>query len=128
MWLDVQAMNRSLPSVILGGYGTSSTGGGKPMEIIGTHTEINVDSVAEMIQAAKNIVITPGEYIPLILVCLLKPLHWYLCTALLRSCYFFYIYVKLLCKDVTIQSPYMQRGKTKFEALVAMVGISSEII
>lgn len=60
-------MNRSLPNVILGGYGTSSTGGGKPMEIIGTHTEVNVDSVAEMIQAAKNIVITPGEY-PLILV------------------------------------------------------------
>lgn len=61
-------MNRSLPNVILGGYGTSSTGGGKPMEIIGTHTEVNVDSVAEMIQAAKNIVITPGKYIPLILV------------------------------------------------------------
>lgn len=38
------------------------------MEIIGTHTEVNVDSVAEMIQAAKNIVITPGKYIPLILV------------------------------------------------------------
>lgn len=38
------------------------------MEIIGTHTEVSVDSVAEMIQAAKNIVITPGEYIPLILV------------------------------------------------------------
>lgn len=68
MWLGVQAMNRSLPNVILGGYGTSSTGGGKPMEIIGTHTEVNVDSVAEMIQAAKNIVITPGKYISLILV------------------------------------------------------------
>lgn len=54
-------MNRSLPNVILGGYGTSSTGGGKPMEIIGTHTEVNVDSVAEMIQGAKNIVITPGK-------------------------------------------------------------------
>lgn len=54
-------MNRSLPNVILGGYGTSSTGGGKPMEIIGTHTEVNVDSVAEMIQSAKNIVITPGK-------------------------------------------------------------------
>lgn len=38
------------------------------MEIIGTHTEVNVDSVAEMIQAAKNIVITPGKYISLILV------------------------------------------------------------
>lgn len=54
-------MNRSLPSVILGGYGTSSTGGGKPMEITGEHTEVNVDNVAEMIQSAKNIIITPGR-------------------------------------------------------------------
>lgn len=56
-----QAMNRSLPSVILGGYGTSSTKGGKPMEITGTHTEVNVDHVVEMISNAKNIIITPGE-------------------------------------------------------------------
>ncbi|KAE8745159.1 hypothetical protein FOCC_FOCC008225 [Frankliniella occidentalis] len=55
-----KAMNRSLPSVILGGYGTSSTGGGKPMEITGTHTEVFVDNVAEMISNAKNIIITPG--------------------------------------------------------------------
>ena len=33
------AMNRSLPNVILGGFGTSSTAGGKPMEITGEHTE-----------------------------------------------------------------------------------------
>lgn len=31
-------MNRSLPNVIFGGYGTSTTGTGKPMEITGTHT------------------------------------------------------------------------------------------
>lgn len=55
-----KAMNRSLPSVILGGYGTASTGSGKPMEITGTHTEVFVDNVAEMISNAKNIVITPG--------------------------------------------------------------------
>lgn len=53
-------MNRSLANVILGGYGTSSTGGGKPMEITGTHTEINVDSVADLIRNSKNIIITPG--------------------------------------------------------------------
>lgn len=53
-------MNRSLPNVILGGYGTSSTGGGKPMEITGTHTEVIVDNVAEMVRNAKNIIITPG--------------------------------------------------------------------
>merc|ERR1712122_356667 len=33
------AMNRSLPNVILGGFGTSTTGSGKPMEITGTATE-----------------------------------------------------------------------------------------
>lgn len=54
-------MNRSLPNVILGGYGTSSTGSGKPMEITGTHTEVVVDNVAEMISNAKNIIITPGN-------------------------------------------------------------------
>lgn len=54
-------MNRSLPNVILGGYGTSSTKGGKPMEIIGTHTEVNVDNVVDMIGNARNIIITPGN-------------------------------------------------------------------
>uniref|UniRef100_A0A8C7E7R6 proton-translocating NAD(P)(+) transhydrogenase n=1 Tax=Naja naja TaxID=35670 RepID=A0A8C7E7R6_NAJNA len=37
------AMNRSLPNVILGGYGTTSTAGGKPMEVVGTHTEVGID-------------------------------------------------------------------------------------
>uniref|UniRef100_W5N6D3 NAD(P) transhydrogenase, mitochondrial n=1 Tax=Lepisosteus oculatus TaxID=7918 RepID=W5N6D3_LEPOC len=54
------AMNRSLPNVILGGYGTSSTGGGKPMEIVGTHTEVNVEQSVEMIKEASSIIITPG--------------------------------------------------------------------
>lgn len=53
-------MNRSLPNVILGGYGTSSTGTGKPMEITGTHTEINVDGTIDLIEDAKNIIIVPG--------------------------------------------------------------------
>ncbi|KAJ8966251.1 hypothetical protein NQ314_003666 [Rhamnusium bicolor] len=55
-----QAMNRSLPNVILGGYGTSSTGSGKPMEITGTHTEITVDTAVEAINNARNIIIVPG--------------------------------------------------------------------
>lgn len=42
------------------GYGTSSTAGGKPAEIVGTHTEIQVDGVVEMLRNAKNIIITPG--------------------------------------------------------------------
>ncbi|NXK66390.1 NNTM protein, partial [Sylvietta virens] len=54
------AMNRSLANVILGGYGTTSTAGGKPMEITGTHTEINVDNAVEMIKEANSIIITPG--------------------------------------------------------------------
>lgn len=59
-YIMCKAMNRSLPNVILGGYGTSSTGTGKPMEITGTHTEVNVENVADMIANAKNIIITPG--------------------------------------------------------------------
>jgi NAD(P) transhydrogenase len=59
-YIMCKAMNRSLPNVILGGYGTSSTGGGKPMEITGTHTEINVDGSVDLIQDAKNIIIVPG--------------------------------------------------------------------
>uniref|UniRef100_A0A8D0DDC9 NAD(P) transhydrogenase, mitochondrial n=1 Tax=Sander lucioperca TaxID=283035 RepID=A0A8D0DDC9_SANLU len=54
------AMNRSLANVILGGYGTSSTGTGKPMEITGTHTEVNVDQTVDMIKDAQSIIITPG--------------------------------------------------------------------
>uniref|UniRef100_UPI00398F1A0E NAD(P) transhydrogenase, mitochondrial-like isoform X2 n=1 Tax=Pristiophorus japonicus TaxID=55135 RepID=UPI00398F1A0E len=54
------AMNRSLVNVIVGGFGTSSTGIGKPMEITGTHTEVNVDQTVEMIKEANNIIITPG--------------------------------------------------------------------
>lgn len=53
-------MNRSLANVILGGYGTTSTAGGKPMEISGTHTEINLENAIDMIREAGSIIITPG--------------------------------------------------------------------
>jgi NAD(P) transhydrogenase len=59
-YIMCKAMNRSLPNVILGGYGTTSTGGGKPMEITGTHTEINADQAVEAITSAKNVIIVPG--------------------------------------------------------------------
>ncbi|KAH0619983.1 hypothetical protein JD844_014464 [Phrynosoma platyrhinos] len=55
------AMNRSLPNVILGGYGTTSTAGGKPMEIVGTHTEIGIDQTIELIKEANSIIITPAK-------------------------------------------------------------------
>merc|ERR1719452_377423 len=59
-YIMCKAMNRSLPNVILGGYGTSSTGGGKAMEIIGEHTETNVDQTVDMMANAQNIIIVPG--------------------------------------------------------------------
>ncbi|XP_029650306.1 NAD(P) transhydrogenase, mitochondrial [Octopus sinensis] len=59
-YIMCKAMNRSLPNVILGGYGTSSTGGGKPMTITGTHTEIDVEGTTELIANAKDIIIVPG--------------------------------------------------------------------
>lgn len=59
-YIMCKAMNRSLPNVILGGYGTTSTAGGKAMEISGIHTELSVDGCAELIKNARNIIITPG--------------------------------------------------------------------
>jgi len=54
------AMNRSLPNVILGGFGTSSTGTGEAMKITGTHTEINADDTVERLVEAEDIMIVPG--------------------------------------------------------------------
>lgn len=59
-YIMCKAMNRSLPNVILGGYGTTSTAGGKPAEIVGTHSEVDVLGAVDMINNAKNIIITPG--------------------------------------------------------------------
>merc|ERR1711863_66695 len=54
------AMNRSLPNVILGGFGTSTTGGGEAMAITGTATVWEVDETVKAIADARNIVIVPG--------------------------------------------------------------------
>merc|ERR1719192_162405 len=54
------AMNRSLPNVILGGFGTGDTGTGKPMEITGTATVWDIDQTVEAIADAKSIIIVPG--------------------------------------------------------------------
>lgn len=55
-------MNRSLTSVILGGFGN------KPVQsniaqaaIAGIHTETNIDQVADLMNNSKSIIITPGE-------------------------------------------------------------------
>uniref|UniRef100_A0A8C6YH68 proton-translocating NAD(P)(+) transhydrogenase n=1 Tax=Naja naja TaxID=35670 RepID=A0A8C6YH68_NAJNA len=54
------AMNRSLPNVILGGYGTTSTAGGKPMEVVGTHTEVGIDYMSYLCFFSFNSVILSG--------------------------------------------------------------------
>ena len=54
------AMNRSLPNVILGGFGTSATGTGEAMKITGEHTEWNIDETVQAMTEAKNIIIVPG--------------------------------------------------------------------
>merc|ERR1711963_507713 len=54
------AMNRSLPNLILGGFGPSSTGTGEAMAITGTAPVWEVDETVKAIADARNIVIVPG--------------------------------------------------------------------
>merc|ERR1712126_211064 len=54
------AMNRSLPNVILGGFGTSSTGTGEAKQITGTATVWDDNECVQAIADARNIVIVPG--------------------------------------------------------------------
>lgn len=55
-------MNRSLISVILGGFGNKSSQNNEIQALIaGTHTETNIDHVADLMMSSKNIIITPGE-------------------------------------------------------------------
>ena len=57
-YIMCRAMNRSFVSVIFGGYGIEAPTGGE--EETGEHTEIDAASVAELLKAAKTVVITPG--------------------------------------------------------------------
>ena len=54
------AMNRSLPNVVFGKYGTLTQGKGEAMKIEGTHTEVSADHVGELLTMAKKVVIVPG--------------------------------------------------------------------
>lgn len=56
-YIMCRAMNRSLANVILGGYGVSA---GPAAGVTGTHTEVDVEGAVELVENAKNIVITPG--------------------------------------------------------------------
>ena len=56
-------MNRDIVSVLLGGYGTSSTvapSAGGPVEEQGEATFVDVDGAVEMLQEAGSIIIVPG--------------------------------------------------------------------
>ncbi|KAI3382254.1 hypothetical protein SNEBB_011436 [Seison nebaliae] len=59
-YIMCRAMNRSLPNVILGGFGTDSTGGGKPKAIEGSHTEVSIRDTVDLMQNANSIIIVPG--------------------------------------------------------------------
>jgi NAD(P) transhydrogenase len=61
-YIMCKAMNRSLANVILGGLATVSKDykGGKPKEVTGTHSEIDIDGTVDLIREARNIIITPG--------------------------------------------------------------------
>ncbi|QIX53662.1 Re/Si-specific NAD(P)(+) transhydrogenase subunit beta [Rhodococcus sp. DMU1] len=53
-----KAMNRSFISVIAGGFGAPASSGGA--EVTGEHREIDAAGVAELLAAARSVVITPG--------------------------------------------------------------------
>lgn len=55
-------MNRSLTSVILGGFGNKlGENNEKAVLIDGTHVETNIDQVADLMINSKDIIITPGK-------------------------------------------------------------------
>merc|ERR1719277_410559 len=59
-WIMCEAMGRDIVSVILGGTGSAISPVGETVEFEGEVTTSNVDSVAEALMEAKNIIITPG--------------------------------------------------------------------
>jgi NAD(P) transhydrogenase len=57
------AMNRQIGSVLLGGYGTSSTvaaGDGPAMEMEGEATFTNIEATVELLKESKEVIIVPG--------------------------------------------------------------------
>ena len=59
-YIMCQGMNRSFTSVILGGFGDTPSAGSGEAKDYGTHTETTPAEVAELLKAAKSVVITPG--------------------------------------------------------------------
>ena len=58
-YIMCQAMNRSFISVIAGGFGSDGAVTGEARDY-GEHREINAEGAAEMLLAARTVVITPG--------------------------------------------------------------------
>jgi NAD(P) transhydrogenase len=54
------AMNRDILSVILGGYGTKSSGKGEAMKFEGEVTQTNVDEVCKLLMESESVIIVPG--------------------------------------------------------------------
>jgi H+-translocating NAD(P) transhydrogenase len=54
------AMNRDITSVILGGYGTKASGGGKAMVFEGESTLTSVDETVRLLSESESIIIVPG--------------------------------------------------------------------
>jgi NAD(P) transhydrogenase subunit beta len=57
-YLMCKAMNRSFISVIAGGFGIESSGGDDTD--YGEHREVNAETAADLLRAARSVVITPG--------------------------------------------------------------------
>lgn len=54
------AMNRDILSVILGGYGTKSSGKGEAMKFEGEVTQTNVDDTCKLLMESESCIIVPG--------------------------------------------------------------------
>eukprot|EP00956_Cyclotella_meneghiniana_P029070 scaffold69349_cov70-Cyclotella_meneghiniana.AAC.2 len=54
------AMNRDILSVILGGYGTKSSGGGEAMVFEGEVSQTNVDDTCKLLMESESVIIVPG--------------------------------------------------------------------
>ena len=59
-YIMCKAMNRSLPNVIFGGYGTVAPVAGAGEVDMGMHKEIDVLGTAEALTQARNVLIVPG--------------------------------------------------------------------
>merc|ERR1719291_1331659 len=54
------AMNRDILSVILGGYGTKSSGGGEAMKFEGEVTQTNIDDTCKLLMESESVIVVPG--------------------------------------------------------------------